>query len=163
MANAGSALSDVTILATMAAAAFLAATLLPGGSEVVFLGFLASGFERPFALFLVAVVANTAGGMTNWWIGRLIADGLETERGRRFVERARLDPQSVARVQRLFARYGWWTLLLAWAPIVGDPILVVAGMSRLKPLPTLLVSGLGRALRYGLLWAGAAGVLAFVA
>lgn len=148
-------------LTTMALAAFSAATLLPGGSEAVFLALLAAGTAPPWALFLVAALANTAGGMTSWWIGRQIARGADTERGHAWMTRFRLPPESLARARRLFARYGWATLLLCWLPVVGDPVTLVAGMARYPALPTALVTGLARTVRYAVVWAAGAGLLAW--
>ncbi|WP_439572553.1 YqaA family protein [Phreatobacter sp.] len=153
--------AEILALATMAAAAFTAATLLPGGSEVVFLGLMATGAAPVPALFVVAALANTAGGMTSWWIGRLIATGVESPRGKALVARFRLDPAMMTRVQRLFARHGWMTLLLCWMPVIGDPITLVAGMARYPALPTLIITGLARTARYAVLWAGAAGLIAW--
>ena len=64
---------DLSSLGLMAAAAFVAATLLPAQSEAVFVGLLAAKSVDPFALFLTASLANTAGSIVNWWLGRLIA------------------------------------------------------------------------------------------
>lgn len=153
--------AEFLALATMAATAFTAATLLPGGSEIVFLGLMATDAAPVAALFVVAAVANTAGGMTSWWIGRLLATGVESPRGQALIARFRLDPAVMGRVQRLFGRYGWMTLLLCWMPVIGDPIMLVAGMARYPALPTLVITGLARTARYAVLWAGAAGLLAW--
>jgi len=152
-------IADFATLSTMALAAFSAATLLPGGSELVFIGFLATGYQHPLALFLVATAANTAGGLTNWWIGTLIARGADSQAGHAWLARFKLPPDMVARVERLFGRFGWAALLLCWVPVVGDPITVVAGMARYPLLPTALLTGIARTLRYALLWLGAAGLL----
>lgn len=137
-------------LGGMAMAAFVAATLLPAQSEAVFVGLLAAGSVDPLALFLVASLANTAGSLVNWWIGRLIARGGVD----RLPARLRPDPAGLERAQRLFARYGWPSLLFAWLPIVGDPLTFIAGTLN-YPLGrfTALVLA-GKAARYAALWAG---------
>ncbi|AVO47695.1 hypothetical protein C6569_14875 [Phreatobacter cathodiphilus] len=145
----------------MALAAFSAATLLPGGSEAVFVALLAAGTADPLALFLVAAIANTAGGMTSWWIGSQIAHGADTERGHAWMRRFRLPPASLARATRLFTRWGWAALLLCWMPVIGDPVTLVAGMARYPAFPTALITGLARTLRYALVWAAAAGIIAW--
>lgn len=152
-------LADLTTLATMAFAAFSAATLLPGGSELVFVGFLAAGYPHPLTLFLVATAANIAGGLTNWWIGTLIARGADSSTGHAWLERFRLPPDMVARVHRLFGRIGWAALLLCWLPVIGDPITLVAGMARYPFWPTLLLTGIARTIRYVVIWLMAAGVI----
>jgi membrane protein YqaA with SNARE-associated domain len=148
-------------LTTMALAAFTAATLLPGGSEAVFLALLAAGAAEPWILFTVAALANTAGGMTSWWIGTQIARGADSESGHRWMRRFRLPPESFARATRLFTRYGWATLLLCWMPVIGDPITLVAGMARYPALPTALITAAARTARYAIIWAAATGLIAW--
>ncbi|QCI65565.1 YqaA family protein [Phreatobacter stygius] len=152
-------LADLATLTTMAFAAFSAATLLPGGSELVFVGFLAAGYQHPLALFLVATSANIAGGLTNWWIGTLIARGADSQAGHAWLERFKLPPDMIDRVERLFGRFGWAALLLCWVPVIGDPITLVAGMARYPLLPTAVLTGIARMLRYALIWLTAAGLL----
>lgn len=140
----------LSALAAMAAAAFVAASILPAQSEAVFVGLLAAGSADPLALFLTASLANTAGSVLNWWIGRLIASGgLE-----RLPARLRPDSTRLGRAQDWFGRFGWPSLLLAWLPIIGDPLTVVAGTLNYplgRFIPLVLI---GKAARYGALWAG---------
>lgn len=141
-------------LAGMAGAAFVAATLLPAQSEVVFLGLLAAGRVDPMALFLVAAVANTAGSVVNWWLGRVIArGGLE-----RLPARLRPDPAKLARAQGWFERYGWPSLLFAWLPVGGDPLTFVAGTLQYPLGRFVALVFIGKAARYAALWAGFAAI-----
>jgi membrane protein YqaA with SNARE-associated domain len=158
----GRLVADLVTLSTMALAAFSAATLLPGGSEAVFIGLLATGYAHPWALFLVAALANTAGGMTSWWIGRQIARGVDSERGHAWMQRFRLPQDMATRMEQLFARYGWAALLLCWMPVIGDPITLFAGMARYAAWPTAILTGIARTLRYAVIWLGAAGVIAWL-
>lgn len=137
-------------LGLMAGAAFVAATLLPAQSEAVFVGLLAAKSVDPLLLFAVASLANTAGSVVNWWLGRLIArGGLE-----RLPARLRPDPKRFAQAQGWFARFGWPSLLFAWLPIGGDPLTFVAGSLDYPLLRFILLVFIGKAARYGLLWAG---------
>jgi membrane protein YqaA with SNARE-associated domain len=134
----------------MAAAAFLAATLIPAQSEIVFVALLAAGKVDPALLFIVASLANAAGSLVNWFIGRLIADhGIE-----RLPARLQPDPQRLEQAQRLFARHGWLALMLSWAPIIGDPLTLVAGLMRYPLWRFCLIVLLAKAGRYATLWAG---------
>lgn len=137
-------------LAGMAGAAFMAATLLPAQSEIVFVGLLAAKTIDPLALFLVASLANTAGSVVNWWLGRLIArHGVE-----KLPVRLRPDPDTLLRAQGWFERFGWPSLLFAWLPVGGDPLTLIAGTLN-YPLGRFVVLVLaGKAARYGALWAG---------
>ncbi len=140
----------VAALAGMAGAAFVAATLLPAQSEAVFVGLLAARIVDPLALFLVASVANTAGSVVNWWLGRLIADkGVE-----RLPTRLRPDPEKLARAQGWFERYGWPCLLFAWLPFGGDPLTLIAGTLNYPLGRFVLLVFIGKAARYAALWAG---------
>lgn len=145
---------DLSSLAVMASAAFFAATLLPAQSEAVFLGLLATGSADPLALFLTASLANTAGSIVNWWLGRLIArHGVE-----KLPARLRPDPKRLAQAQAFFARFGWPSLLLAWLPVVGDPLTFVAGTLNYPFGRFVTLVFIGKAGRYAALWAGWAGL-----
>jgi membrane protein YqaA with SNARE-associated domain len=142
----------VTAYLAMAAAAFLAATLIPAQSEIVFLGLLAAKSADPLALFIVASLANTAGSVVNWFLGRLIADhGVE-----RLPARLRPDPKRLERAQDLFTRHGWLALLMSWAPIIGDPLTLVAGLMRYPFWRFIVLVLIAKAGRYAMLWAGLA-------
>ena len=141
---------DLSSLGAMAAAAFVAATLLPAQSEVVFVGFLAAKSVDPLALFATASLANTAGSILNWWLGRWIArHGVD-----RLPARLRPDPRRFAQAQGLFARFGWPSLLLAWLPIVGDPLTFAAGTLNYPFWRFTVLVLIGKAGRYAALWAG---------
>lgn len=141
-------------LAAMAAAAFVAASLLPAQSEAVFIGLLASQAADPLALFLTASIANTAGSVLNWYLGRLIArHGLE-----RLPARLRPDPAKLSRAQGWFSRFGWPSLLMAWLPVIGDPLTFVAGTLNYPLGRFVLLVLTGKAARYAALWGGFAAV-----
>lgn len=112
------------------AVAFIAATILPAQSEVAFAGMLVAGDYNPLLLLLSATVGNTLGSLTNWLLGRFI----EHLRHRRWF------PFSAAAIERAtgwYASWGKWSLLLSWAPIVGDVLTLAAGIMRLR-LPVFL-------------------------
>lgn len=112
------------------AVAFGAATILPLQSEAVLTGLLLVDYS-PAWLIAIASVGNVLGSVVNWMMGRQV----EKLRNRRWfpVSEAQLD-----RAQRWYRRYGKWSLLLSWVPVVGDPLTVIAGVLR-EPLPAFLV------------------------
>ncbi len=126
-------MTESASLWTLFGSSFLAATLLPGGSEVVLLGVLKWHPQQWWGALLVATLGNTLGGMSSYLIGRLIPQQ-QTLRG-------------LATVQR----YGAPVLLLSWVPIVGDPLCVAAGWLRLNPWWSALCMAGGKFARYGLL------------
>lgn len=111
-------------------AALLAATILPAQSEALVVALLLTDYA-PWLVLTVASVGNVAGSVLNWLLGR----GIERFRDRRWFL---VSPADLARAEGWYSRYGKWSLLLAWMPIVGDPLTVIAGVLR-EPLPIFLV------------------------
>jgi membrane protein YqaA with SNARE-associated domain len=120
--------------------AFVAATLLPMQSEGV-LAMLLLRAEQPALLLIgIATAGNVLGAACNWLLGRYIG---YCSRYRWFpVGEAALD-----KARQRYRRFGRWSLLLSWMPVIGDPLTVVAGIMR-EPLrwfiPLVLVAKLGR-------------------
>jgi membrane protein YqaA with SNARE-associated domain len=128
--------------------AFLAATLLPAYSEVLFVGLLAAGYD-PWALWAWATAGNTLGAAVNWLLGRYL---LHYQDRSWFPFR----PDTLGLAQGWFQRYGVWSLLLSWAPIVGDALTFIAGLMGVRFPLFLLLMALGKGARYammlGLVW-----------
>ncbi len=120
--------------------AFLAATILPFYSEVVLFALLRQGGD-PLFLLVVATVGNTLGSVVNWWLGLYL---LRFQNRRWFY----FSPAQIARAQAWFQRYGVWTLLLAWMPVGGDPLTLVAGIMKVRLGIFLVLVALGKGLRY---------------
>lgn len=132
---------DISAYLGLFMAAFLAATLLPMQSEAVLVGLLLAGQQAPVALLLVATLGNVLGSLVNWLLGR----GLERYRDRRWFP---LSEAKLQRAQRSYHRYGRWSLLLSWIPIIGDPLTMVAGVMREPLWSFLLIVTLAKAGRY---------------
>lgn len=120
--------------------AFLAATILPFYSEVVLFALLREG-GNAVALVAVATLGNTLGAVVNWALGRYLLHFQD----RRWFYFSR---SQIERAQRWFQRYGFWSLLLAWAPVGGDALTLIAGIMRVRIGMFLLLVGTGKALRY---------------
>jgi membrane protein YqaA with SNARE-associated domain len=121
--------------------AFLAATILPFSSEAVLAVLSVGSDHEPWLLWLVASVANTLGSMVNWGLGRYCL---------RFSERRwfPLSQDVMEAAGRRFRRWGQWSLLLAWLPVVGDPLTFAAGVLRTNWWPTLVLVAIGKGARY---------------
>ncbi|MBD9561963.1 YqaA family protein [Pseudomonas sp. PDM09] len=131
-------------------AAFGAATLLPLQSEAVLVGLLLSNQDWLWSLLAVATLGNVLGSLLNWWLGR----GIERFRERRWFP---VSPRHLEQAQKHYQRYGHWSLLLSWVPIIGDPLTLVAGVMR-EPLGRFLVIvTLAKGARYGVLAAATLG------
>lgn len=123
-------MSDTTSLWALFTSSFLAATLLPGGSEAVLFGVLKLNPGQFWPALGAATLGNTLGGMSSYVIGRIIPQakplrGLDTVR-----------------------KYGSPSLLLSWVPLIGDPLCVAAGWFRLNPWLAVLYIATGKFARY---------------
>ncbi len=119
---------------------FLAATLIPASSEALLLVLFQQGYT-PWLLWLAATIGNTLGSCVNWFLGREIV----RFRDRRWFP---VSLQQLQKAQALFNRYGTWSLLLAWLPVVGDPLTLVAGVLRVRFVLFLMLVATGKGLRY---------------
>jgi len=127
--------------ASLFLSAFLAATLLPGSSEALLGGLLIAGRAEPGLLIAVATVGNVAGSLVNWVCGRYLV----RFRGRKWFP---VSPRRYDQAVGWFEKYGLWSLLFAWAPLVGDPLTVIAGALRVRLLPFIVLVTLGKLARY---------------
>lgn len=125
------AMIDLAAYLGLFLAALAAATILPMQSEAVLVGLLLTETYPVLALVIVASFGNVLGSLANWCLGRWI----ERFRHRSWFP---VGDRAVGRAQGWYRRYGRWSLLASWVPIVGDPITVVAGALR-EPLPTFLL------------------------
>lgn len=139
-------MSNLTAYGGLFLAALVAATLLPAQSELVLLGLRASGYDAA-VLVAVATAGNVLGSTVNWVLGRYLLHF----RDRRWFP---VTPTMLDRATGWYARWGVWSLLLAWMPIVGDPLTLVAGILRVDLRLFLPLVTLGKAARYAALaWA----------
>lgn len=135
-------------LLTLFTSGFLAATLLPVGSEPVLVAYLLNAsspdwWPTVIVAILVMGAGNTLGGMVTYAMGR----------GVRILWNSRnrtepVTPEQRRRSTRWLDRWGPWGLLLAWVPVVGDPLCLVAGAMRLPVLTSFLAMALGKLARY---------------
>jgi len=121
--------------------AFVSATLFPGGSEALLVGLLVSGEYAVPGLLLVATTGNVLGSVVNWGLGRWVVQ---------FQDRPwfPLAPEKLSQAQQWYQRYGKWSLLLSWVPVIGDPLTVAAGLMRERFLVFLLLVTLAKFGRY---------------
>lgn len=121
-------------------AAFLAATVLPLSSEVVLTALLLSGLS-PTTLVLVATVGNVLGSLVNYamgyWASLVVVK-----------KWLRMSEDDFVRAEQRFTRYGLFSLLFAWVPIIGDPLTVIAGVLRIPLRWFVILVSAGKFLRY---------------
>lgn len=121
--------------------AFGAATLLPLQSEAVLVALLLNGKYSVGLLLGIATLGNVLGSLVNWLLGRSV----EVFKDRRWF------PVSAAQLEKArshYRRWGHWSLLLSWVPIIGDPLTLVAGVMKEPLWRFLLIVSLAKAARY---------------
>jgi len=119
----------------------IAATLFPLGSEVLLITLLTQG-NNAAILWLVATLGNTLGSVINYALGYWASD---------YINKKYQDTKSWHQAQQAYNRYGSWSLLFAWLPIIGDPITLVAGLARTRFSLFIVLVLIGKGARYALL------------
>jgi len=122
---------------------FLASTLIPIGSEWLLVAMLLKGFD-PVLTVSTATAGNTLGACTTYGIG-IYGSAWVIRRLLRFDEFSRM------RAERFYAKFGVWSLLFSWLPIVGDPLCLAGGLLRIHFGVFFMLVCTGKLMRYGLL------------
>ena len=121
--------------------AFGAATLLPLQSEAVLLALLAEGSHSVIGLLFFASLGNILGSCVNWWLGLQI----EHYKDKKWFP---VSEQKMLKAQVIYQKYGYWSLLLSWVPIIGDPITLIAGLLKENFWQFLLMVSFAKVGRY---------------
>ena len=119
---------------------FLAATILPLGSEWLLVLLLAEG-HSPAPLLILATAGNTLGAFTTYAIGLYGGPWL-------IRKVLRVDTEQQQRAEKFYSRYGSWSLLLSWLPIVGDPLCLAGGVLRVGFIRFFVLVLIGKLARY---------------
>ena len=120
---------------------FLAATILPFSSELTLAGLMATSSFDNLLLLAVASFGNILGSVVNWILG-FYSRNLSTKRWFPFKDK------QIEKSSKWFNRFGRWSLLFAWVPIIGDPLTLVAGLLRVKFVEFLILVTIGKVSRY---------------
>jgi membrane protein YqaA with SNARE-associated domain len=128
-------------LTALFASALTSATILPGSSEAVLVGLIALKTTPLAWLLIAAIIGNVAGSIINWTLG-YYARSLEAH------PRFPLKPEQLARYEQTFARYGRWSLLACWVPVIGDPLTIAAGLARTPLIWFIPLVAMAKAARY---------------
>jgi len=119
---------------------FLAATIVPFSSDVLYVGILAAT-KDPVGCFLIGTLGNWLGGVTTYWIGWI---------GKwEWIERwFKVKPETLEKQKTKIDRYGVWLALLSWVPFIGDIFAIALGFYKTKPSWTMLFLLLCKAARF---------------
>lgn len=121
--------------------AFAAATILPAQSEALLAYQVSISPDAVVQLIAVATLGNVLGATFNWWLGRLT----ENLRATKWFP---VNEKQLQKAERFYGRYGRYSLLLSWVPIIGDPITIVAGILREPLLSFVLLVTIAKCARY---------------
>ena len=120
---------------------FLAATILPLSSELVLSTMLLTDSFDKYLLLVVASFGNIFGSSVNWYLGKKIL----IFRDKKWFP---VNEKQIAKSEMYFKKYGIWSLLLAWVPIIGDPLTVIAGILKINFFTFLLLVSISKISRY---------------
>ncbi|WP_169566700.1 VTT domain-containing protein [Sneathiella limimaris] len=123
---------------------FLSATLLPGSSEALFISLLLIDDSEYITLLAAVSSGNVLGSCLNWCLGRFL---IEYKDHKWFPA----SQQQLDRAQHWFQKYGVWSLLFSWLPIVGDPLTLIAGFLRTRFWVFCCLVAIGKTIRYSVL------------
>ena len=129
------------IYLSLFAISFLAETILPFSSELTLAGLIATSDYDNLLLLIVASFGNVLGSVVNWALGSY-SRNLTTKKWFPFKE------TQIERSSKWFRKFGKWSLLFAWFPVVGDPLTLVAGIFRVKFIDFIILVAIGKVSRY---------------
>ncbi len=137
----------MTTLFSLFIGSFLAATILPFSSELMLVAALKAGEISVQTLVFIATLGNVSGAVINWLLGGYL---LHWQNRRWFP----FNQSQIDKASARFNKYGIWSLLLAWVPLIGDPLTFIAGALSVRFIPFLILVTIGKAARYAFIgWA----------
>ena len=136
---------DSLIYLSLFTISFLAATILPLSSELMLASLIVTSNYDSLLLLVVASFGNVLGSVFNWVLG-FYSRNLTTKKWFPFKD------EQIERSSRWFNKFGRWSLLFAWVPIIGDPLTLVAGLLRVKFIEFMILVTIGKVSRYFLIY-----------
>ena len=129
------------IYLSLLAISFLAATILPFSSELTLAGLITTSNYDNLLLLIVASLGNVLGSVVNWTLG-FYSRNLTTKKWFPFKDK------QIENSSKWFSKFGKWSLLFAWVPVIGDPLTLVAGLLRIRFLDFIILVAIGKVSRY---------------
>ncbi|AXX91055.1 hypothetical protein CPU12_08005 [Malaciobacter molluscorum LMG 25693] len=117
----------------------ISATLFPLGSEGLLIFNINEGYNL-YALLIFATLGNVLGSIINYILGF---------KGEQFLQNKKiLDENKIFKYKKFFEKYGFYSLFLSWAPIIGDPITLIAGVFKYSFKKFIFIVLISKFLRY---------------
>jgi len=120
---------------------FLAATILPFSSELTLAGLMATSSYDNLLLLAVASFGNILGSVVNWILG-FYSRNLSKKKWFPFKD------EQIEKSSKWFNKFGRWSLLFTWVPVIGDPLTLAAGLLRVRFVEFLILVTIGKVSRY---------------
>ena len=137
-------MNDFLLYLGLFATSIAAGSFVPLPSEAAFVALLLTSDLSLWALLATATAGNVAGSALNWLIGL----GAAQFQNRRWFP---VSAEALERARNWYHRYGRWSLLMSWVPIIGDPLTVAAGLMREPLWSFLLIVSVAKFVRYAVL------------
>jgi len=134
-------LAELGVYGVLFGVSFLAATILPAQSEIGLAALIVSDDYSLSVLIAVASLGNTLGAVVNWAIGR----GVDKLHDKKWFPAT---PRQLDKATAWYHKYGRWSLLMSWAPFIGDPLTLAAGVLREPFLSFLIIVAIAKTVRY---------------
>ena len=125
---------------------FLAATVLPLSSELVLIGLLNMNEHNSFILVAIASLGNILGSVFNWTLGYYLSKHINKKW-------FPFKKNTISNASKRFKKFGVWSLLFAWVPVIGDPLTLIAGTLKVNFMIFLLLVAVGKISRYFFIYA----------
>ncbi len=120
---------------------FFAATLFPAQSEIILATINIANNHNRFLLVFIATFGNVLGSLTNWLIGFYL---LKFKDKKWFL----IKDQQIDKYSKIYQKFGIWSLLFAWLPVIGDPLTLIAGIFKTNIWPFITLVTIGKLSRY---------------
>ncbi|MDA7472313.1 DedA family protein [Candidatus Pelagibacter ubique] len=133
------------IYLSLFAISFLAATILPFSSELTLARLIATSNFDSLLLLIVDSFGNILGSVVNWVLG-FYSRNLSTKKWFPFKDK------QIENSSKWFNKFGKWSLLFAWVPIIGDPLTLLAGLLRVRFIDFIILVAIGKVSRYVLIY-----------
>ncbi len=130
---------EVVELSGLFLSAFISSTIAPGGSEAVLAYMVSEKLFNVELMVLIATIGNTLGALTTWFLGVLAAKKFPAEE---------LLSDKKQKSLNLVKRWGVWSLLFSWLPVIGDGLCFAGGWIKLPLFVSCIAIFVGKAIRY---------------
>ena len=134
-------MAELGVYGVLFGVSFLAATILPAQSEIGLAALIVSDDYSLSVLIAVASLGNTLGAVVNWAIGR----GVDKLHDKKWFPAT---PRQLDKATAWYHKYRRWSLLMSWAPFIGDPLTLAAGVLREPFLSFLIILAIAKTVRY---------------